>query len=76
MPDKPITTSAELVEYLFTNGIGQKATRLLLFDVHALELGGWSKAAIAAKVNELVESALSVERKRLQAQFRGLAKES
>lgn len=59
MPDKPITTADELVEYLFTNEAGER-TRFLYRTEEARHSGNvYSHVAdedVLAKVNELVES--------------------
>lgn len=34
----------ELTEYFFTNGAGQKATRLILSLGNDIHVGGWGKA--------------------------------
>lgn len=51
-----VTSAAELVEYLFTNGAGEDARELRVYGVFGNYLGGWSKAAVLAAVEQLVES--------------------
>lgn len=42
----------EAVEYLFTNGSGQKAHRLVLTSVNGQDLGGWCKQAVIDRILE------------------------
>lgn len=35
---------------LFTNGIGQKAVRLVLVDANGKDLGGWCENAVADQI--------------------------
>lgn len=55
----------EILESLFTNGSGQKATRLVLWDDNkdfpANNLGGWSKSAIASKLTEFLDAGHQAE---------------
>lgn len=35
-----------ILDYLFTNGMGQKADRLVLVDANGRDLGGWCRGAV------------------------------
>lgn len=53
----------ELAEYLFTNGAGAKAERLVLAvktGGELLDLGGWSRAAVLSRLEEF-ETAIRAE---------------
>lgn len=61
MPDKPITTAEQLVEYLFTDNAGTEADRLLLCvdstsTTPEAHIAARFRVDVTAKVNELVES--------------------
>lgn len=54
LPPEVEAAIQEKVEYLFTNGCGERAGRLVLMGDHSLScyLGGWGRPAIADKLRE------------------------
>lgn len=60
-----MTNAAKLVDYLFTNGAGQEADRLVLTKDNdrtghgraaTTDLGGWGRSSVLAAVEQLVVS--------------------
>ena len=50
-----------LINALFTNGIGEKAERLVLVDRAGRNLGGWSRAAIVQQLRTHLAALLAQE---------------
>lgn len=42
-----------VLNYIFTNGAGEEAQRLVLTDKEGNDIGGWSKEALEYRLNEL-----------------------
>jgi len=58
---KPAPTPAwveALADHLFTNGMGQLADRLVLYDVDDNNLGGWCRSAVVDAINKFAPATL------------------
>jgi tryptophanyl-tRNA synthetase len=53
-----------ITEYLFTNGAGQKATRLVLEMKDGTPSGGWCKEAVTDVVQRFLDEVSAERRKR------------
>lgn len=49
--------AAKIAEDLFTNGVNEKADRLVLTSEDGRDLGGWSKSAATQRIHDLLEEA-------------------
>jgi hypothetical protein len=63
----PAEIAAVIVKTLFTNGMGKKASRLVLFDDgRKTELGGWCREAVEDVIVQAItmEGRLAAKRKK------------
>lgn len=47
----------KIARFLFTNGNGDRSTRLVMANETRLDLGGWSELAVAYQVERLLAAA-------------------
>jgi len=67
MTETPRQLAERIVRDLFTTGLGERATRLVLIDVNDRNLGGWSERAMTDRIARALGSS---EPPRVEAGYR------